>query len=443
MAETPNTTTPVIDPAAHNAEVIAKGLKQNVEVSTTPAPEAIKNTGDSLDALAQQITEKNDKADEPIIETAPVAPVVPAEPTAEEKQKSEIAARAAEFFKDAPSLPTNASPKSSEAFSQVKIKAAQEISSLESKLKDYETKVKELEEKTKNPVPESVTKELEDLRQFRAKIDIDADPKFKTFDTDINHSRDFVYSQLKKAGLSQNVVDKMKEFGGPDQTNMENVLAAIKDPDTKRAVETALAEIERTKYRREQAVQDAKKNIVEYTKERQKNYEAQANAHNTATEDLFKSHTSKMTWLNEITPDDKADATKKGEIAEYNSWVKDVKNTIEVAKRDDSPEMRAIMLAGMAQLLQYERQFKINLAVATNTAKEHEAKVSSLNSQVKDLTDKLERIKSSSTSRLRQSGADPSGKSIPAPNKNYFSQRSGDALDAVAQQVMEAKAAQK
>ena len=455
MAETPNTPTQVVDPTTHNANVVAKVLEQNVDGGTTPEPAAIQSASDALDALAKVKTEekkaKEGDGNEPPVKPvegkpgdkpAPAAQTPPAaEPTEEDKKKEELTKRANEIFKDSPQLHPNTSPKAAEAFSQVKIKAAQEISSLETKIAAAEAKIKELEAKTKNPIPESTAKELDELRQFRAKFDIESDPKFKTFDKDVETGRSFVYTQLKKAGLQQSVIDKIKEIGGPDQVQMDPIIKAITDPDTKRTVENALSEIERIKYKREQAMQDAKTNIAQYTKDRQKEFEAQASAHNTNTFSLLSNHLEKMAWLKDLTPAADATEEKKKEIAEYNSWAKEVRDTIEQVKADDSPEMRAILIAGAAQLLQFERQHKIDLATITANTKAHEAKVSELNTQIKDLTEQLNKIKKSSTTRLRESGAPTDGKLPTAPTKGYYTQTSGDALDAVAKKVMEEKAA--
>jgi hypothetical protein len=99
------------------------------------------------------------------------------------------------------------------------------------------------------------------------------------------------------------------------------------------------------------------------------------------------------------------------------------------ALKDNSPEMRGILVAGMAQLFNLQRRvpsLEARLVTAEKTAAEASAK--------------YEAIRNSSRSRLSESQA-PSG-GIPNLKKDTdVNQRPGDALDAIAKRISEERAA--
>lgn len=206
-----NTPVQPVDPAQHNAEIAAKQAAQDISGKPTVTGEFGEAT-DALDKLAAKVAEKpkpgaqvEPKADAPKVDAskadapkadapkadAPKVDSPPPGPDPEALKKAET------FFKDSPKLPPGASPKSSEAFSSIKLKAAQEISAREAEIE----KLKKQIEDAKKPSTEALEKEkeLEELRSWRAKVDVDFDPKFKDFDKSIEQQREFIYAQLSKS----------------------------------------------------------------------------------------------------------------------------------------------------------------------------------------------------------------------------------------------------
>ena len=429
--------------ADHNADIATKLADQDQTLKNTPA-DVMAETGDVLDSLASQITEKkedtesdkakpaDDKVTAPADKTEPVvkddkAPIVPAvDPAIEAHRK-----RADEIFKDSPTLPANASPKSAEAFSSVKIKAAQEISAKESELEKLRSEKAELEAKLKDPMPEDVKKELADLRTWRAKLDIETDPKFKAFDKTVADSHEFIYSQLRKSpAVTAEVIEKIKSHGGPENVQMEKIFEAIKDPTIQRIVESKIADIEMAKFSKDQAVKSAKDNVDQYLTERQKQWEQAATAHNTATKSELDKLISKVEWMKERplagTDDDKKAAES------HNAVVKQIHASLAEGLNDDTPEMRAIMLAGMANLIYLQK-------LRESEKGSHEAEKNAHEATKKELADakaSLEKLKKASTSRLRESAAPPGGK-LPAVKKDIDTRSAGDVLDEIAKQVVE------
>src|ERR1700675_3531167 len=111
MAEEIKAPTGFADPAKNNAEVAQKLAAQDIMATPTNASDITGDSGDALDNLAAQVTEK--------VEPAPaVTPVqTPEEKSAAEKLAADAAAKAAAdaehakradvLFKDAPQLAPN------------------------------------------------------------------------------------------------------------------------------------------------------------------------------------------------------------------------------------------------------------------------------------------------------------------------------------------------
>lgn len=445
------------DAAKNNADIATKLADQDAAGKSTAASKAdIDDTSAALDALAAQVTKQPDAdkppADKPVVspkatDDSAKAPDAPAkEPDAPAKAPDDatkpapaapavdptVQKKVDDIFKDTPSLPAGASPKSAEAFATVKVKAAQEISARDSEIAKLQKQVSEFEATRGKPTPEqeAMQKELEDLRMWRAKLDVDFDPKFKEHDKSIEQAREFVYAQLTKHSqiVTPEVVAEIKKFGGPDNTDLSKVFEAIKDPVLQRLVEAKLADIEMLKYNKQQAIQSAKSNVGEWMKKREDEWKQAATQHTQQTRSYLDPMLGALDWFKEKKVEASADESAKKSAEEHNKFVGELKGQIQAAMQDDSPQMRAILVTGVAQLFNLQRehaQVKNELASAKKALEE--------------VTSKYERVKSASVSRLRESGAPDNA--VPAPAKTSVTTSTGDALDALARQVMEQRAA--
>lgn len=442
--------TPEPTQAEKNAEIARQQAAQDINGgSTAPSPHT--PTGSALDALAEQVTkaappqptaeekaakEAEEKAAKEAAEKAAAEKTeikvepkdgTPATPPATPPATDDDATKkAADLFKDSPTLPPGASPKSSEAFSAVKIKAAQEITARDKRILELEASLKERDEKLKNPVPPELHKELEELRSFRAKLDVEADPQFKAFDKTIASSQEFIYSQLLKSpAITPEVIKQIKEHGGPEMVDMTNIFAGIKDPTIQRIVESKIADIEHAKWQRQEAIKTTKANVSDYVKKREEEFSKSATAHTEATRTRLNELAGKLPWLAVKTVDAKADENTKKAVADHNTFVETTKQQLEEALRDDSPEMRAILMIATAQFLNLQRVHGATAARLVESEK-----------QVKELTEKLDKFKSASVSRLREGGAPAGGATTPRPAAPSTSVPAGQALDDLAKSVM-------
>jgi hypothetical protein len=184
-------------------------------------------------------------------------------------------------------------------------------------------------------------------------------------------------------------------------------------------VESKVADIEMAKYNKEQQIKATKENIGSYLQERQKTLQNNVNAHLTQTSQRLEGLTKELDWLKED-PKDKA----------HNDFVAQTRQQMEAALHDPSPEMHAILITGMAQL------FNLQRVDAQKTAQ-----IATLEKQLADVTAKFEKVKNAGRSRLEESNAPASGRPAPPKPEDQFTTKAADALDALARQVVQTRAA--
>lgn len=424
--------------AKQNAEVATKLADQGRELNKPATEITTLETTDALENLRAAAVKKKSEDAAAKEETEDATPVVEAkEPSSKEEKKTETPT--VEDKKETPppsddifsgiNLPPNIKPKSAEAFAAVKSKALEEISARDTKLAELEKQLKDLEEKVKAPVPDEVHKELEELRSFRAKLDVEADPKFKTYDKEIKDNHNFIYSQLLSTGkITQEHIDQIKKYGGPSKVNLKNIFEAINDPTVQRIVESKVADEAMLTFKKEQAIKETKENIGKYLSEREQEFTKATKAHNEATQKQFVALTAKMDWTQDRPVPKGADDATKAEIKAHNEFVAGARKDLEAALQDDTPEMRAILLAGMGQLLHLQRVHK---TVADKLASTEKA--------LAEANGKLERIKGASRSRLPESSAPVNVKPVEVKKDDYLTP-AGDAIENIRKQILAEKA---
>jgi hypothetical protein len=447
MAETPLITPVVTQPdnAKVNADLAAKVAAQDIMGHSTAADPS-GDAGDALDQLAKRAEETSKKAaevktaeDESAAKEAADKAATEVE-TPEEKAAKEAASEAASksatseeervktMFKDAPALPQGAAPKSSEAFATVKLIAAREVAKVESELLKTKEELAAIKKSAANPTTEQLEKEKElaELREWRGKLDVDFDPKFKEFDKTIESARDFIYAQLQKSPVvTPEILSKIKQFGGPDKTNLSKVFEAMGDPTLQRVIESKVADILHARYNKEQAVQTAKQNFTEYAKARESELNQSVTGHVTQTKAQLDNMLPNLGWFKEKELAKDATPQVKADVEDHNKFVTELRPQLDAALADDSPAMRAILITGMAQLFNTQREkAKVDAQLAVIT-KERDS-----------LQAKFDKVKNSSRSRLNESGANPGAVPPPAKKPDH-TVPVGDALDAIAKQVME------
>jgi hypothetical protein len=420
---------PEVEPASDALDKLASAAAAvpDSKVTSDKAPAVEPKSGD-----APPVTKPGDAP--PMLDPAAVEAAEKAEAAAKEKAAGtqRLTEQADKLFKDSPGLPPNSSPKSSEAFTSIKIRAAQEVAARDAEVEKLKKENAALAEKAKTPVPPEVEKELQEHREWRAKLDVESDPKFKAFDAEISAANEFIYAQLKKSPvITPEVIAEIQKYGGPANIDMTKIFAAVKDPVTQRIVESKMADIEMAKYKKDQAINLAKENITKYVADQAAARSASVKQHTVITQQRLDPMLKQLPWMTEKTVPADATPEVRKSIEEENQFVTTTQQQVQAALQDDSAEMRAILITGMAQLFNLQRTHEL-------TVKELTAAKKSLD----DLTTKWNKVKDSSTSRLRESAAPAGGIAKVVPSEQQVNVRAGDALDSLAKQVMETRAAQ-
>lgn len=436
------------DASENNKNVAAKLEQQDISGHSTASTEAgIQDASDALDALAKQHEEaakaKADGDEPPVVEPkpekkadAPAATPAAETETAEQKaarekadtEKAELSKKADELFKDSPSLAPNAAPKSHEAFTAIKVKAAKEITELNTKLETATKQIEELKKQTGkiSPEQEKELAEVKTLKEKLAKFDVAYDPKFKEFDGKVKEAEDFIYAQLKRSpAVSEAVIEQIKKLGGPASVDLEKLFDAIKDPTMKRLVEAKVADIEVAKYNKQQAITKTQENVAEYLKEKETaTAEGETNrVRATATE--VDRLIEGLDWFKDKDASKGTDEEKKS-AAEYNQYLQGLQKDMAAACKDNSEKMKAVLIIGAAQLINLQKVHAQLKADMTKVTKERD-----------DAIAKVDRIKQAGRSRLPESAAPQGGTPQVQKPKNDFTTPTTDALDSLAKQVME------
>ena len=172
-------------------------------------------------------------------------------------------------------LSPHAQPKTAEAFATVKTLAKEEIGRLSTELTALRAQVEELKARpAADPQAEADKKELEELRQFRAGIQLRGDPAFaERFDKPLATLEEQFLAKLKSVGASDKNIADIKAQGGLDGVDVELLVktAAEADPTSRRVLEAILRKRDDLKVERDgvigQSEEKLKQEVERFRKE--------------------------------------------------------------------------------------------------------------------------------------------------------------------------------
>lgn len=348
------------------------------------------------------------------------------------KADDEAAAAKRDDF-DAIELPPHSKPKATESFEKVKTLARERITAATKERDELREKLTKAEEAAKGGLSAEHKKELEELRSFRQKMDVEADPSFKQWDTKIAENIASVTAKLKAHGFTDEHFKQIEKLGGIAQVDWEGLGEKL-PANLRKYIENKVFENDDLAEKKKASVEVAKKNAGEFLATRQKESEVSSETFSKEATAEFETFVPKMEWLAEKTAAKDAKPEEKAAIDAHNALVKEVRADVADAIADNTPRMRAILAVGWAQL----KKLRVEHAAM---AAQKDAKISTLEKELAEKVEHLDKIKKSSTTRLRDSSA-PDGKVKPAA-KNDVSEHGSDALDrlrAEAEAAAEAKA---
>ncbi len=375
---------PSIDPES------ALELDKMLAAKTAEKTGAAEPKSAESDAKAEPAVEPTSKTEpaEPAAKTEPLELTEPAAKT----EPPEPAAKPTDDF-DTITLPPYSKPKTNESFDKLKTLARERVANAEQERDALKKERDELAAKLGNGIPVELENELKELRSFRSKLDVEADPEFKTFDKTIADNTESIYARLKADGFTDEHITKIKALGGPAEVDWDSVKM---DGRLKRFVDAKIIENENILEKKNKAIAEAKANADEYLRNKQAAQTDVAAQHNKQVELKVKELAPQLGWLEERKAKDGATSAEKSAVEAHNKLVKESNEFLAQAVADNSPELRSLLAVGYVQLL------KARADLARITA-ENTEKVTKLESDLKEINAKYEKVKGASTARLTPS----------------------------------------
>jgi hypothetical protein len=389
------------NPDAPEAPLAEKPVVKADDAPPAPAPKPKKekppidepfteiSSGDALDALANPPKEKAKPA--PKADDAPPADAPPA-PVKDEFDEVE--------------LPVNVKPNTVKSFDRVKEVARERIAAV---LKEKDALAKEIETlKTtvKTETPKEIEAELKTLREFRAKLDVEADPAFNTYDKTVADNTESIYAKLiATPGITDEQIKAIKDLGGPGEVDWDAPGVKLPAP-VRRFIDAKLLENETVADKKVRAIADAKANAMEYLSTRKEESSKGTELANQTTEKEIDALLPKFPWFGELKAKDGATDEDKKAIESHNALIAEARGVMKDAVTDNSPQMRSILAVGYAQLLKTRADFEAHKVSTKAKEAAHVAEKATLTKELDDVKAKLEKIKRASTTRLRDTSAE-------------------------------------
>ena len=427
---------------------MADEIVETVDLET-PGSSFNPDTSNALDELLKQTQKTPEQLAEETAEAeraAEKAKEKTPEQLAEEKaaaDKAEADRAAAEKSKDpfdAVELPPYTKPKAAEAFATVKTLARERIAAAEEKARVLAEELAAANKKAgeAGKLPPEVEKELIELREFRQKLDVEADPSFREFDSKITSNDELIYAKLKQAGVDDAGIDKIKKFGGPKELDLESLGDKLPAP-IRRYIEGKVFENEDLAAKKDQAIAQAKKNAGEFLKAREEATQTSAASRQKAVETQITEMRPQLAWLQPKDIPANAKPEEKAALQAHNAFVAKIEGDLKDVIADDSPTMRAILVLGYAQLHKVRDDLAAEKAASKKAEDAHKAALAEVEGKLKKAEDLIARIKGSSTTRLRDSSA-PGAGDPKAKAKVNLNEDTGSALDRLRAEHEAAKA---
>ena len=387
-------------------------------VSITNDPKDAADTGAALDALFKPLEEAAATPPAPVVSTpetppattpkpsdgasaaTPAAstppstpPVTPPAPvTTPEPTKDEF---------DAVQLPPHTKSEVAQSFDTLKKTSRERVAAAIKERDELTAKLKELE--TRPAVDPKLEAELKELREFRQRMDVEADPTFKEYVEEAKANEESIWSKLKEAGASDDVLKKMKEIG-TKELDWEVVLEKL-PPVARRYIENKLAVNEDLHDQRARALENAKKNASEFLADREKQSTQSELAHYAKAEEHFNKVAVQLPWFKLQKPDATSTPEQKAAIEAENKFYLQTQDQVTKMLKDPSPEMRSIAALGYAQMLRLQAEIPALQAEFEAEKKGLSDEITKLKAQLQEKEDFIARVKGASRTSLRDGGA--------------------------------------
>ena len=307
-----------------------------------------------------------------------------------------------------PEVDSIAEPRGMNPANRANWKRLQTLASEAKAAKSYlETEVKTLKEKmaAAPPVPEAITKELEDLRQFRRVWDIQRDPEFDTkFEKAITDNEEDIYKLLTQYGVKEEAIAsiRMSEIAGTSikgtraiskewwDTNVLEPLKNSGDPQQEAAADIIADKIKANRmigFEKEKAIQSASASQSEWIKNREAQTTKQREENIATVKNYVEESIKAVEWVGKKDIPATATPEQKAELEDHNKFVDECEATLKAALNPQNALQRAqAAVSCVLSILQQRRMVGMN---ADYTALQTSSKA-----QIDQLTAEITKLKS-------------------------------------------------
>ena len=260
---------------------------------------------------------------------------------------------------DSIQLPPHARPNTAEAFTKVKELARTQLAERDTRLADLERQLKEANEKVQaagRPDPK-ILEELQSLRDFKAGLQLQVDPNFEAkYVKPLQSLDEQIYGVLKADKATDADIEQLREYGGIDGVDFEEILGQLK-PENRRRVEALLLRREQVKLDKEAAVGSGKEKLESFLKETRAQQEAEGKRKIETLGSKYREFVGQIPTLKLRVAPENATPEQKKVVEDANNKIQEaIRNTEQLAKEDD-PEVRAEIaaVAAVSQVLRLEK----------------------------------------------------------------------------------------
>ncbi|NBW10611.1 MAG: hypothetical protein EBR82_21560 [Caulobacteraceae bacterium] len=299
-------------------------------------------------------------------------------PTVTQEEEQDPALKAL----DAVKLRSDASQKTKDTFANLK-----EISSARIKEKNEEiarikaeqqaaieaAKQAAIEEAKKQAVlPEDLQKEIDELRQLRARVDVESDPKFKEqFDSKKDSNYEAIYKELALYGLKESELKVLRKIGESEKIENITEMAEKLPPASRMRIEAKLFDNLNLSDARDKALKDARDRAQQIWQEREGQTKAQletAKAEREKAVSSFKSH--EIFKKSEIPANTPPEQRKKLEAS--NQHREKLQKLYDEVVNDDTPMAKAEAAFGLVLAHQFKSELDVTKSELAAAKKELE-----------------------------------------------------------------------
>jgi hypothetical protein len=344
----------------------------------TPVPVESGTDGRALDSLV-----KNLKKAQP----EPVEPPRAAEPDPKPEEASDpMLDKARELFEDV-KLPEGAKPKSSEAFSLVKERASAEVAKAFSENAKLREELDSLKAQVEKPVEvdPKLLSEVEELRKFRAAVDIETHPEVTKFNEQKANIERNLYEGFAAAGTSKDVLDDIRKYGGFSEVDLSRLIASLPDSVHKTGAVAKLAELGFVDRDRKEKLESLKSEADKIVSKRKAEYEAEFATLNERINRRVESEKQQIPWLHEKPVPPTATPEDKLKIEAHNAKAVRASKELEQIVKETSDEARvagafALVYVGLLQdqIAAEQKVFKDRTEASTKRITELETQLASI-----------------------------------------------------------------